>query len=83
MSQLQDERYIVTYNPTKDKVYALLKDQAKPDDILKAAFHVSNDCIHYFGNIALVKVVCVNLASSIMFWSTGTCVTAFYQCFTC
>uniref|UniRef100_R7W723 Protein root UVB sensitive 6 n=1 Tax=Aegilops tauschii TaxID=37682 RepID=R7W723_AEGTA len=36
----EDERYMVTYNPTKDKVYALLKDHAKPDDILKAAFHV-------------------------------------------
>ena len=36
---------MVTYNPTKDKVYALLKDQAKPDDILKAAFHVSNDLL--------------------------------------
>ena len=35
----EDERYMVTYNPTKDKVYALLKDQAKPDDVLKAAFH--------------------------------------------
>ncbi|KAK3166179.1 hypothetical protein QOZ80_1AG0042460 [Eleusine coracana subsp. coracana] len=35
----EDERYMVTYNPTKDKVYALLKDQAKSDDILKAAFH--------------------------------------------
>ena len=34
------ERYIVTYNPSKVKVYALLKDQAKSDDILKAAFHV-------------------------------------------
>ncbi|KAK9678010.1 hypothetical protein RND81_11G181700 [Saponaria officinalis] len=33
------ERYIVTYNPVKNKVYALLKDQAKTDDILKAAFH--------------------------------------------
>ncbi|KAE9602087.1 hypothetical protein Lal_00049544 [Lupinus albus] len=33
------ERYIVTYNPSKCKVYAVLKDQAKPDDILKAAFH--------------------------------------------
>ncbi|RDX84695.1 Protein root UVB sensitive 6, partial [Mucuna pruriens] len=33
------ERYIVTYNPSKDKVYAVLKDQAKSDDILKAAFH--------------------------------------------
>uniref|UniRef100_A0A803PIH3 Protein root UVB sensitive 6 n=1 Tax=Cannabis sativa TaxID=3483 RepID=A0A803PIH3_CANSA len=33
------EKYIVTYNPSKDQVYALLKDQAKPDDILKAAFH--------------------------------------------
>ncbi|CAL1385170.1 unnamed protein product [Linum trigynum] len=35
----EDERYLVTYNPSKDKVYALLKDQAKADDILKAAFH--------------------------------------------
>lgn len=33
------EKYIVTYNQTKGKVYALLKDQAKSDDILKAAFH--------------------------------------------
>ncbi|CAK7357212.1 unnamed protein product [Dovyalis caffra] len=33
------ERYIVTYNPSKDKVYALLKDQAKSDDVIKAAFH--------------------------------------------
>ncbi|KAK8572657.1 hypothetical protein V6N13_048234 [Hibiscus sabdariffa] len=33
------ERYIVTYNPSKGKVYALLKDQAKSDDIIKAAFH--------------------------------------------
>ncbi|XP_027329407.1 protein root UVB sensitive 6 isoform X2 [Abrus precatorius] len=36
---LFDERYIVTYNPSKHKVYAVLKDQAKSDDILKAAFH--------------------------------------------
>jgi hypothetical protein len=36
----EKERYIVTYNPSKGKVYALLKDQAKSDDILKAAFHV-------------------------------------------
>ncbi|EEE55775.1 hypothetical protein OsJ_04341 [Oryza sativa Japonica Group] len=35
----EDERYMVTYNPAKDKVYALLKDQAKSDDIIKAAFH--------------------------------------------
>ncbi|AES89601.1 putative Root UVB sensitive family [Medicago truncatula] len=33
------ERYIVTYNPSKSKVHAVLKDQAKSDDILKAAFH--------------------------------------------
>ncbi|KAL3515788.1 hypothetical protein ACH5RR_022690 [Cinchona calisaya] len=33
------ERYIVTYNPSKGNIYALLKDQAKSDDILKAAFH--------------------------------------------
>lgn len=31
---------MVTYNPSKDKIYAVLKDQAKSDDILKAAFHV-------------------------------------------
>lgn len=36
---------MVTYNPAKDKVYALLKDQAKSDDIIKAAFHVST-CPH-------------------------------------
>ncbi|KAF5733142.1 hypothetical protein HS088_TW17G00679 [Tripterygium wilfordii] len=35
----EKERYMVTYNPSKSKVYALLKDQAKSDDILKAAFH--------------------------------------------
>ncbi|WCJ18707.1 hypothetical protein M5689_001036 [Euphorbia peplus] len=35
----EKEKYVVTYNPSKDKVYALLKDQAKSDDILKAAFH--------------------------------------------
>lgn len=33
------ERYVVTYNPSKGSIYALLKDQAKSDDILKAAFH--------------------------------------------
>ncbi|CAL5404547.1 unnamed protein product [Camellia sinensis] len=33
------ERYIVTYNPSKGNIYALLKDQAKSDDILKTAFH--------------------------------------------
>ncbi|XP_022721332.1 protein root UVB sensitive 6-like isoform X2 [Durio zibethinus] len=35
----EKEKYIVTYNPSKGKIYALLKDQAKSDDILKAAFH--------------------------------------------
>ncbi|KAI5356429.1 PREDICTED: root UVB sensitive [Prunus dulcis] len=35
----EKERYVVTYNPKKGKVYALFKDQAKSDDILKAAFH--------------------------------------------
>ncbi|KAJ8499461.1 hypothetical protein OPV22_010013 [Ensete ventricosum] len=35
----EKERYMVTYSPSKDKIYALLKDQAKSDDILKAAFH--------------------------------------------
>ncbi|XP_059447617.1 protein root UVB sensitive 6 [Corylus avellana] len=35
----EKERYIVTYNPSKGKIYALLKDQAKSEDILKAAFH--------------------------------------------
>ncbi|ERM99776.1 protein root UVB sensitive 6 [Amborella trichopoda] len=35
----EKERYLVTYNPSKGNVYALLKDQANSDDILKAAFH--------------------------------------------
>jgi len=35
----ETERYVVTYNPSKGNIYALLKDQAKSDDILKAAFH--------------------------------------------
>ncbi|KAG9457038.1 hypothetical protein H6P81_001546 [Aristolochia fimbriata] len=35
----EKEKYIVTYNPAKGNVYALFKDQAKSDDILKAAFH--------------------------------------------
>ncbi|KAM7481995.1 hypothetical protein LguiB_006578 [Lonicera macranthoides] len=35
----EKERYVVTYNPSQGNVYAVLKDQAKSDDILKAAFH--------------------------------------------
>ncbi|KAL4580543.1 hypothetical protein LXL04_016741 [Taraxacum kok-saghyz] len=35
----EKERYVVAYNPSKGNIYAVLKDQAKPDDILKAAFH--------------------------------------------
>ncbi|XP_060194849.1 protein root UVB sensitive 6 [Lycium barbarum] len=35
----EKERYIVTYNPFKGNIYVLLKDQAKSDDVLKAAFH--------------------------------------------
>ncbi|KAL5993203.1 Protein root UVB sensitive 6 [Asimina triloba] len=46
LGSLQKEKYIVTYNPSKDKVYALLKDQAKSDDILKAAFH-ANVLLHF------------------------------------
>ncbi|KAI0507813.1 hypothetical protein KFK09_013941 [Dendrobium nobile] len=38
-SLFEKERYIVTYNPSKGNIYALLKDKAKSDDILKAAFH--------------------------------------------
>ncbi|KAF3660582.1 Protein root UVB sensitive 6 [Capsicum annuum] len=35
----EKENYIVTYNPSKGNIYVLLKDQAKSDDVLKAAFH--------------------------------------------
>lgn len=35
----EKEHYIVTYNPLKGNIYVLLKDQAKSDDVLKAAFH--------------------------------------------
>ena len=37
----------MTYNPSKGKVYALFKDQAKSDDILKAAFHVRYTAYFY------------------------------------
>lgn len=50
----------MTYNKTKGKVYALLKDQAKSDDILKAAFHVRYTCIcciYLPANIFLVMQV--------------------------
>ncbi|KAG8364031.1 hypothetical protein BUALT_Bualt19G0083900 [Buddleja alternifolia] len=35
----EKERYIVTYDPSKGNIYALFKDEAKSDDILKATFH--------------------------------------------
>ncbi|EYU35039.1 hypothetical protein MIMGU_mgv1a003370mg [Erythranthe guttata] len=35
----EKEQYLVTYNPSKGDICALFKDQAKSDDILKAAFH--------------------------------------------
>ncbi|KAM0016352.1 putative Root UVB sensitive family [Helianthus debilis subsp. tardiflorus] len=35
----EKERYVVAYNPLKGNIYAVLKDKAKSDDILKAAFH--------------------------------------------
>nr|XP_009781134.1 PREDICTED: UPF0420 protein C16orf58 homolog isoform X1 [Nicotiana sylvestris] len=35
----EKEQYIVSYNPFKGNIYVLLKDQAKSDDVLKAAFH--------------------------------------------
>lgn len=35
----ENEKYMVTYNPSKGNIYALLKDHAKSEDILKAAFH--------------------------------------------
>ncbi|KAI3497568.1 hypothetical protein L1887_40286 [Cichorium endivia] len=35
----EKERYVVAYNPSKGNIYAVLKDEAKSDDILKAAFH--------------------------------------------
>ncbi|KAH1243936.1 hypothetical protein AAZX31_07G253000 [Glycine max] len=53
------ERYIVTYNPSKHKVYAVLKDQAKSDDILKAAFHAH---VLFF---SLMKSLNENKASSL------------------
>jgi len=56
---------MVTYNPTKDKVYALLKDQAKSDDIIKAAFHVSF-CFSLRCNwyICFGFVICVSAAQA-------------------
>ncbi|KAK1568935.1 hypothetical protein Q3G72_030650 [Acer saccharum] len=46
----EKERYVVTYNPSKGKVYALLKDQAKTDDIIKAAFH-AHVLLHFIQSV--------------------------------
>jgi hypothetical protein len=62
---------MVTYNPTKDKVYALLKDQAKPDDILKAAFHVSSCLLCH--NLGLR---CVLVPNYPVFWQWRSIVQA-------
>eukprot|EP00250_Pteridium_aquilinum_P024343 c2894_g1_i1 orf=227-2017(+) len=35
----QRENYLVTYNPTKLQAFALLKEKASSDDVLKATFH--------------------------------------------
>ncbi|KAF7842832.1 protein root UVB sensitive 6-like [Senna tora] len=51
----EKERYIVTYNPSKCKVYALLKDEAKSDDILKAAFH-AHVLLHFINSSNESKV---------------------------
>lgn len=52
----QKERYMVSYNPSKGKVYALLKDQAKSDDILKAAFHVRHTTQFCYLLVALLII---------------------------
>ncbi|KAI5070350.1 hypothetical protein GOP47_0014693 [Adiantum capillus-veneris] len=36
----QEENYMVTYNPIKGQAFALLKEKASSDDVLKATFHV-------------------------------------------
>ncbi|KAK4254490.1 hypothetical protein QN277_009868 [Acacia crassicarpa] len=51
----EKEKYIVTYNPSKCKVYALLKDEAKSDDILKAAFH-AHLLLHFMNSVNGNKV---------------------------
>ncbi|KAL6550589.1 hypothetical protein OROMI_021077 [Orobanche minor] len=38
---IAQKRYVVTYNPSKGRIYALFRYQAKSDDILKATFHGS------------------------------------------
>lgn len=60
----QEERYMVTYNPSKGNVYALLKDEAKSDDILKAAFHVSFSSFEH----KLLYAISVCLILFIYFW---------------
>ncbi|KAK4270910.1 hypothetical protein QN277_019675 [Acacia crassicarpa] len=51
----EEERYLVTYNPSKNKVYALLKGQAKSDDILKAAFH-AHVLLHFINSSNSSKI---------------------------
>ncbi|KAF7801257.1 protein root UVB sensitive 6-like [Senna tora] len=54
-SLFEEEKYIVTYNPSKSKVYALLKGQAKSDDILKAAFH-AHVLLHFVNSSNSIKI---------------------------
>ncbi|CAL9104196.1 Vitamin B6 photo-protection and homoeostasis [Musa troglodytarum] len=61
-SLFEKERYMVTYNPSKDKIYALLKDQAKSDDILKAAFHAH--VLLYFIRLSNTNQALKNLRNS-------------------
>ncbi|KAG8645914.1 hypothetical protein MANES_10G106100v8 [Manihot esculenta] len=72
----EKERYIVTYNPSKDQVYALLKDQAKPDDILKAAFHVRYSCIILYA--FLLVPTSLNTLQDMSYCFTGSCAFAFH-----
>ncbi|KAL6518243.1 hypothetical protein OROMI_033944 [Orobanche minor] len=44
------ERYVVTYNPSKGRIYALFRYQAKSDDILKATFHGSYQVAKWNGS---------------------------------
>lgn len=62
---------MVTYNPVKNKVCALLKDQAKSEDILKAAFHVSDfELLHRF------RCCQINLLESIF---TESCASSLHS----
>jgi hypothetical protein len=42
---LQNEKYVVTYRKKKGRAFVVLKEDAQPADVLRAAFQVRVACL--------------------------------------